>query len=112
GGGDVLDGKGGGERSGRKKQCCAQRIQTESKKLSETWKNKGFPPADYCITSPPYWNQLKRNSIRQKGRVEKGLDTEYSDNPEEIGNIEDYTSFLNTMKLLFDELYKEMKQNA
>src|SRR5881409_2512126 len=109
---DALNGKRGGDGPARKKQCWAQVIQADSKKLSETWKNKGFPPADYCITSPPYWNQLKRNSIRQKGRVEKGLDTEYSDNPEEIGNIEDYTSFLNTMKLLFDEVYKVMKPNG
>ena len=109
---DALNGKRGGDGPARKKQCWAQVIQADSKKLSETWKNKGFPPADYCITSPPYWNQLKRNSIRQKGRVVKGLDTEYSDNPEEIGNIEDYTSFLNTMKLLFDEVYKVMKPNG
>ena len=109
---DALNGKRGGDGPARKKQCWAQVIQADSKKLSETWKKKGFPPADYCITSPPYWNQLKRNSIRQKGRVVKGLDTEYSDNPEEIGNIEDYTSFLNTMKLLFDEVYKVMKPNG
>jgi len=69
---DALNGKRGGDGPARKKQCWAQVIQADSKKLSETWKNKGFPPADYCITSPPYWNQLKRNSIRQKGRVEKG----------------------------------------
>jgi len=109
---DALNGKRGGDGPARKKQCWAQVIQADSKKLSETWKKNGYPLADYCITSPPYWNQLKRNSIRQKGRVDKGLDTEYSDNPEEIGNIEDYTSFLNTMKLLFDEVYKVMKPNG
>ncbi len=109
---DVLNEKPGSDRIGGKDQCWAQVIQTDSKKLSETWRKKGFPLADYCITSPPYWNQLKRKSIRQKGRVEKGLDTEYSDNPEEIGNIEDYTSFLNAIKLLFDEVYKVMKPNG
>ncbi len=109
---DALNGKRGGDGPTRKKPGWAEVIQADSKKLSETWKKKRFPFADYCITSPPYWNQLKRNSIRQKGRVEKGLDTEYSDNPEDIGNIEDYTSFLNAMKLLFDEVYKVMKPNG
>jgi len=109
---DALIGKRGGDGPTRKKPGWAEVIQADSKKLSETWKKKRFPFADYCITSPPYWNQLKRNSIRQKGRVEKGLDTEYSDNPEDIGNIEDYTSFLNAMKLLFDEVYKVMKPNG
>ncbi len=109
---DALNGKRGGDGPTGKKPGWAEVIQAGSKKLSETWKKKGFPFADYCITSPPYWNQLKRNSIRQKGRVEKGLDTEYSDNPEDIGNIEDYTSFLNAMKLLFDEVYKVMKPNG
>ena len=109
---DALNGKRGGDGPARKKTCWAEVIQADSKKLSETWKEKRFPPADYCITSPPYWNQLKRNSIRQKGRVEKGLDTDYSDNPEEIGNIEDYRGFMNAMKLHFDEVYKVMKPNG
>ena len=109
---DALNGKREYDGPERRKPCWAEVIQADSKKLSETWKKKGFPPADYCITSPPYWNQLKRNSIRQKGRVEKGLDTEYSDDPEDIGNIEDYPSFLNAMKVLFDEVYKVMKPNG
>src|SRR5205807_2236249 len=65
-------------------------VAADSTKLSQIWREKGFPPADYCITSPPYWNQLRKSHMRQKGRVEKGLDTAYSDDPDEIGNIEDY----------------------
>jgi len=34
---------------------------------------------DYVITSPPYWNQLERNSLRQKIRLKKGLSTKYSE---------------------------------
>jgi len=81
----------------------------DSTKLSKIWKEKGFPPADYCITSPPYWNQLRKSHMRQKGRVEKGLDTAYSDDPDEIGNIEDYQDFLNALKRAFDEVYKVMR---
>ena len=81
----------------------------DSTKLSKIWKEKGFPPADYCITSPPYWKQLRKSHMRQKGRVEKGLDTAYSDDPDEIGNIEDYQDFLNALKRAFNEVYKVMR---
>jgi len=87
----------------------AEVICGDSKMLSRIWKERSYPPADYCITSPPYWNQLKRNYIRQKGRAAKGLDTVYSDNPDDIGNIDDYNEFLQEMKSIFDEVYKVMK---
>jgi DNA modification methylase len=81
----------------------------DSSKLYKTWREKGFPPADYCITSPPYWNQLRKSHMRQKGRAERGLDTTYSDNPREIGNIEDYSEFLRALKRTFDEVHKVLK---
>jgi DNA modification methylase len=84
-------------------------LTADSSKLSKIWKEKGFPPADYCITSPPYWNQLRRSHMRQKGRGEKGLDTAYSDDPDEIGNIDDYHDFLSALKHAFDEVYKIMR---
>jgi DNA modification methylase len=101
-----------GENSARpsqRKSTWAKVIRADSNRLSEIWKEKKYPPADYCITSPPYWNQLKRNSIRQKTRVVKGLDTDYSDDPDDIGNIGDYHEFLTSMKQHFDEVYKVMR---
>jgi len=87
----------------------AKIVTADSAKLSKVWGENGFPPADYCITSPPYWNQLRKSHMRQKGRVEKGLDTVYSDDPDEIGNIEDYQDFLRALKRTFDEVYKVMR---
>lgn len=87
-------------------------VRGDSKQLSKVWREKKLPLADYCITSPPYWNQLKRNHIRQKERVEKGLDTVYSTDPEDIGNLDDYQEFLTQMKIVFDEVYKIMKPNG
>ncbi len=84
-------------------------ITADSARLSKIWGEKGFPPADYCITSPPYWNQLRKSHMRQKGRAEKGLDTAYSDDPDEIGNTEDYYDFLRALKRTFDEVYKVMR---
>ncbi len=87
----------------------AKVVRADSARLSKIWREKGFPPADYCITSPPYWNQLRKSHMRQKGRAEKGLDTVYSDDPDEIGNIEDYHDFLRALKRTFDEVYKVMR---
>jgi DNA modification methylase len=87
----------------------AKIVKADSAKLSKTWREKGFPLADYCLTSPPYWNQLRKSHMRQKGRVEKGFDTAYSDDPDEIGNIEDYHDFLRALKRTFNEVYKVMK---
>lgn len=84
-------------------------LTADSSKLSRNWRERDFPLADYCITSPPYWNQLRRSHMRQKGRAEKGWDTAYSDDPDEIGNIDDYHDFLRALKLTFEEVYKVMK---
>lgn len=87
-------------------------IHGDSRRLSKIWEENNFPLVDYCITSPPYWNQLKRNYIRQKGRLEKGLDTKYSENPNDIGNIDDYDGFLKALKEIFNEVYKVMKKRG
>lgn len=67
---------------------------------------------DYVITSPPYWNQLERNSIRQKNRMEKSLDTKYSDSEDDIGNIKNYEEFLEIQAEIFDQVYEVTKNNA
>ncbi len=64
---------------------------------------------DYTITSPPYWNQLERNSIRQSGRKKQGLDTKYSEEKDDIGNISSYEEFIEFQAKIFDEVYKLTK---
>jgi len=87
-------------------------IHGDSRYLSKMWKENKFPLIDYCITSPPYWNQLKRNYIRQKGRVKKGLATKYSEDSTDIGNIDDYYGFLKALKEIFNEVYKVTKNKG
>ncbi len=67
---------------------------------------------DYVITSPPYWNQLERNSLRQKARSGKGLATKYSNNKNDLGNIESYDEFLEKLCLVFDNVYAFTKGNS
>ena len=109
---EALGGKRYGDGALKSRSSWVEVVHADSKRLAEIWMERGFPAADYCITSPPYWNQLKRNSIRQRARVQKGLDTEYGNNPDEIGNVEDYHDFLRVMKLLFNEVHKVMKPKS
>lgn len=67
---------------------------------------------DFAITSPPYWNQLERNSLRQKGRKENGLDTKYSSRKDDLGNITEYDDFLEFQAKIFDQIYDVMKEGS
>lgn len=54
-----------------------------------------FPQIHYMITSPPYWDMLNmKGAENQAKRLEKGLQTNYSDDQEDLGNISDYELFL------------------
>ncbi len=89
-------------------------LKGSSLKLTKVLSKNGFDNLkfDYVITSPPYWNQLERNSIRQKNRSEKGLDTVYSSEEEDIGNIKDYDKFLEWQAKVFDEVYEVTKNKG
>ena len=64
------------------------------------------------ITSPPYWNQLERNSLRQKLRLQKGLSTKYSEDTDDLGNVTDYRTFIQRQAEIFDKVYDCTKPNA
>lgn len=50
---------------------------------------------DFVVTSPPYWNILhKEDHKANQERKEHNLDTRYSDDPRDLGNIESYDDFL------------------
>ena len=60
---------------------------------------------DYCITSPPYWNILHEKGFEtQKKRKENNYDVYYSKDTKDVGNIEDYTLFLNELKDIYQKL--------
>lgn len=67
---------------------------------------------NFVITSPPYWNQLKRNSIRQKERKDNGLDTIYSNDKSDIGNIDEYHDFIEQQAKVFDSVFDLTKKNG
>ncbi|MFX0172021.1 MAG: DNA methyltransferase [Candidatus Hodarchaeota archaeon] len=95
------------------KSCFWRVINGDSQNIITFWDEYDFPLVDFCITSPPYWNQLERNSIRQKGRKNQGLDTKYSDNdPMDLGNLTDYKSFLEMQRKILGYVYELLKPNG
>jgi DNA modification methylase len=54
---------------------------------------------DFMVTSPPYWAILNKKADHKvkKGRVEQNLATNYSTNDKDLGNIEKYEDFLETL---------------
>lgn len=69
-----------------------------------------LPRIDYSITSPPYWNVLNRSTGSfEKTRKKRGLSTKYSDAKKDLGNIDEYEEFLDTMFDIYEKIYKVLK---
>lgn len=73
----------------------------------------GLPQFDFIITSPPYWRMLRtsRGGVysKHKQRADQGLDTHYSDLPDDLGNIADYEEFIAALGKVFDSLRALLK---
>ena len=53
---------------------------------------------DFMVTSPPYWGILNKQDQKvKKNRVANNLATNYSNKENDLGNIEDYNSFLDIL---------------
>jgi DNA modification methylase len=66
-----------------------------------------IPLVDYVLTSPPYWDMLRASgALTQKKRRDSiAFDVYYSDDPADLGNIEDYDQFLERLA----EIYAGLK---
>ena len=80
-------------------------FQADARKALELWKDHNLSPVDFVITSPPYWNMLKKSrggvKSSQKQRIEDGLDEYYSDDAADLGNIEDFSAYMNDLVRIF-----------
>ncbi|MCY7711982.1 hypothetical protein MH052_03200 [Bacillus altitudinis] len=61
---------------------------------------------DFIVTSPPYWAILNKKADHKvkKERLENELATNYSDDLQDLGNIDSYEDFLD---VLTEEIFKE-----
>lgn len=65
---------------------------------------------DFIVTSPPYWNILSKIDHKAKQeRVRNGLDTKYSDDSRDLGNIENYDEFLSRLVSFFEQCSRILK---
>ncbi len=74
------------------------------------------PRFDYVITSPPYWNMLRKsrggNDSVHKERAKRGLKQHYGDAVEDLGNIENYYEYIDSMGLLLGHLKPLLSDRA
>ena len=75
---------------------ACQVIQGNAQHAPEIFAEFDLPPVNYIITSPPYWDMLhaKGAQTQKERRGNAELDSLYSDNPEDLGNIHEYDQFL------------------
>ncbi len=65
---------------------------------------------DLIVTSPPYWNILHKEDHKVKQeRRKNNLDTRYSDDERDLGNIQDYNEFLNQLCSIFASCVRPLK---
>jgi DNA modification methylase len=92
----------------------AQVITGDSKMISPIIRENSIPEIDYVITSPPYWDMLNaRGGATQKNRRDEAtLDVTYSDSKNDLGNIQDYTEFLDSLSNIYEALKPHLRTRA
>ena len=73
----------------------------------------GFPEISFACTSPPYWDMLNmKGAENQARRIEQGLQTNYSTDVNDIGNIADYSRFLSELTDVYLKMFQVMKPGS
>ncbi len=60
---------------------------------------------DFIVTSPPYWSILRKDwdhKVKAE-RKSRGLQTRYSDQDDDLGNLESYDEFLGELGVVFEQ---------
>jgi DNA modification methylase len=79
--------------------------------LAKTYR---LPTFDFVLTSPPYWDMLhaKGAETQKKRRTSTGLDVFYSDDPNDLGNLDDYEEFLAKLVAIYSGLKPLLRAKA
>jgi DNA modification methylase len=66
---------------------------------------------DFIVTSPPYWSILNKRPDHKvlEHRVADGLEQNYSDDPRDLGNLESYSEFIETLSEIFLDLAEKLR---
>jgi DNA modification methylase len=73
-----------------------------------------LPEIDYVVTSPPYWNMLhaRGSKTQRTRRADENLDVVYSQNEADLGNIDDYDSFVSRLVSIYANLKTVLRPKA
>jgi DNA modification methylase len=95
-------------------RLTAEVITGDAACLPEFVQTRQLPMIDYVITSPPYWDMLRARGAhtQKKRRKEQDLDVFYSDNPSDLGNIEDYSEFLDRLTNVYVKLKPYLQEGC
>ncbi|MFX0113715.1 MAG: DNA methyltransferase [Candidatus Hodarchaeota archaeon] len=83
-------------------------IQDDAKRLLEHIEPESV---DLCFTSPPYWTGLHGVKGRYTGQTQKEV-KQYSELPEDLGNVSDYPKFLESLKECYKPVLEALKPFA
>ena len=72
------------------------------------------PKAHYVFTSPPYWDMLRARGAetQKKRRGTPGLDVFYSDDPLDLGNVDNYDDFVMRLTGIYAALKPMLRPRA
>jgi len=89
-------------------------IQGDATQAARLASECNLPLIDYVLTSPPYWDMLHAGGAetQRKRRNAKDLDVLYSEDPQDLGNIHDYESFLDKLIVIYQGLKPLLKPRA
>jgi len=92
----------------------AQIITGNAANITEHVRGYEIPQIDYILTSPPYWDMLRARGAQtqKKRRVAAELDVFYSDDPEDLGNVNDYEEFLERLVSIYAGLKPYLRERA
>jgi DNA modification methylase len=89
-------------------------IQGNAGQFSKLAKDHQIPAIDYVFTSPPYWDMLhaKGAQTQKRRRTSPDLDIIYSDDPDDLGNIHEYSEFLKRLVGIYIDLKPFLRPRA
>ena len=77
--------------------------------IDHLWKRHNLPPIDFIVTSPPYGPMLNKKGLVTRKREKEGLDLNYSDDENDLGNSPDYADFIRKVVSVFVALKPKLK---
>jgi DNA modification methylase len=95
--------------------------ETDSETISEIYTGDArqlhsfnLPSIDYVFTSPPYWNMLhaKGAQTQRERRASNELDVVYSTDSADLGNIDEYSDFMESLVSIYTDLKTVLRERA